>query len=65
MPSADIEPRSVKVPVAAKALGIAVSSCWSEVKAGRLRSFRYGRSVLIPVAALEEWIADREREGAA
>lgn len=30
-----------------------------------LRSFRYGRSVLIPVAALEEWIADREREGAA
>lgn len=65
MPSADIEPRSVKVPIAAKALGIAVSSCWAEVNAKRLRSFRYGRSVLIPVAALDEWIAAREQEGAA
>jgi excisionase family DNA binding protein len=59
-PPVILEPRSVKVSLAAAALGISERSCWDEVKSGRLRSFRYGTRVLIPVAALDEWLKAHE-----
>lgn len=56
-----LEPRAVDVLAAAKALSISRSKCWQEVRrAGRLRSIRYERRVLIPVAALDEWLAAHE-----
>lgn len=60
-PPVILEPRSVGVALAAKALGISEASAWAEQKSGALRSFRYGTRVLIPVAALDEWLAARER----
>jgi excisionase family DNA binding protein len=60
-PPVILEPRSVKVSLAAAALGISERSAWDEVKSGRLRSFRYGTRVLVPVAALDEWLKARDR----
>lgn len=59
-PPVILEPRSVSIALAAKALGISERSAWEETKTGGLRSFRYGSRVLIPVAALDEWLAAHE-----
>jgi excisionase family DNA binding protein len=51
------EPRLVGVKLAARALGISEHSVWREVRDVRLRSFKYGTRTLIPVTALDEWVA--------
>lgn len=56
-PPVILEPRSVGVALAGKALGISERATWSEIRSGRLRSFKYGSRTLVPVAALDEWLA--------
>ncbi len=51
------------VEEAARRLGIGKTLAWELVWAGVLPSVRLGRCVRIPLAALEEWIARRVREG--
>jgi excisionase family DNA binding protein len=63
-PPVVLEPRSVDVFTAAKALGLSEHSCREEIAAGRLRTFRYGVKILVPVAALDEWLAARMKEQA-
>lgn len=60
-PPVVLEPRSVDVPTAAAALGLGEDVVWAEVHAGNLRHIRHGRRVLIPVPALDEWVAEKER----
>ncbi len=51
------------VEEAARRLGIGKTLAWELVWQGVLPSVRLGRCVRIPLAALEEWIARRVREG--
>jgi excisionase family DNA binding protein len=48
---------AVSVPEAAASLGLSIRSTWTLVSTGRLRSIRAGRRVLVPTAALGEFIA--------
>ena len=50
------------VEEAARRLGIGKTLAWELVWAGVLPSVRLGRCVRIPLAALEEWIAQRVRD---
>ncbi len=50
------------VEEAARRLGIGKTLAWELVWAGALPSVRLGRCVRIPLAALEEWIAQRVRD---
>lgn len=43
---------------AATALGISRAKVYEELAAGRLRSVKSGKRRLIPVAALDEWLAE-------
>jgi excisionase family DNA binding protein len=52
-----VEPRLVNVKTAARAIGIAETACYGLLKAGMLRSVKVGRRRLIPVAALDEYVA--------
>lgn len=61
-PPVILEPRSVKVPTAAKALGISETKAWEEVASGALRSFKYGQLRLVPVDALDEWVNAHKEE---
>ncbi len=51
------------VEEAAQRLGIGKTLAWELVWNGELPSVRLGRCVRIPLAALEEWIAQRVAEG--
>lgn len=44
---------------AAAALGIGERLLWSLTNAGRIPHVRVGRTVLYPVAALEQWLAEQ------
>jgi excisionase family DNA binding protein len=55
-----IRPNAVSVAVAAQALGISEDSVYTEIRTGTLRHFRYGKRILIPVTALDEWVEARE-----
>lgn len=46
-------------------LGIGRTRLYDEIASGALRSFRLGRRRMIPVAALEDWLAAREAEASA
>ncbi len=50
------------VEEAARRLGIGKTLAWELVWQGVLPSVRLGRCVRIPLAALEEWIAQRVRD---
>ena len=47
---------------AAESLGISRAKVYEELAAGRLRSVRSGKRRLIPVGALDEWLADLPAE---
>jgi excisionase family DNA binding protein len=47
---------AVDVPGAAERLSIGERTVWDLVHSGRLRSVRIGRRVVIPVAALDEFL---------
>ena len=48
---------ALRVEEAAATVGIGRTKAWTFVYSGEWPSFRIGRSVRIPVAGLEEWIA--------
>lgn len=52
------------VSIAAKRLSIGTTLAWELVRAGKLRSFRVGRRVLVPRVALEEFIRQQLEEHA-
>lgn len=60
-----VPPRLLSVKAAAKALGLAERAVWELIGAERLRSLKVGRRRLIPVAALDECVAQLEGESAA
>ena len=45
------------VPEAAAAIGVGRTTAWGMVRQGVLPTLRVGRRVLVPVAALETWLA--------
>jgi len=46
----------VTVPEAAKMLGISRNFCYQLVREGKLPSIRFGKRILIPLAALEKML---------
>lgn len=48
----------VRVPDAARMLDMGLTATWEMVRAGTLPSKRFGRSVRIPVAAIEQMAAE-------
>lgn len=56
---------TLTVPEAAARLGISVRTVYEWAAAGRLPSVHVGHRVLVPVAALETWVADHTRGGEA
>jgi excisionase family DNA binding protein len=48
---------ALRIAEAARALGISKPTVEAEIRAGRLRVRRVGRRVLVPVAAIEEWLS--------
>lgn len=55
---------AVRIAEAAARLGIGKTVLRTLVRDGELRSFRVGRAVLIPVAELDRFVAERvSREG--
>ncbi|GAA1797245.1 helix-turn-helix domain-containing protein [Planosporangium flavigriseum] len=56
----DIERRSVRPAEAAALLGVCRDTIYVLMRSGRLRSVKLGRARLIPVAAIEELLADSE-----
>lgn len=49
--------RSVRVEAAAQALGISPAFAWRLVASGELGSFKVGRRRLVPVAAIDAYVA--------
>lgn len=54
-------PLLLRIPQAAKRLGIGRDAVAELCRSGQLTSIRKGRTILIPRAALEIWIDDRIR----
>ncbi len=50
---------------AARMLGISRSRCYAMLAAGALPAIRLGRTVRVPRAELERWIADQVTNGVA
>ena len=61
----ETERRALSVDEAALQLGVGRSLAWKLVNEGRLRSIRAGHRVLIPVAALTEFLAGGTSESKA
>ena len=55
-----IEPILVDARTAAASLSLSEPYVYNLIRSGELRSVRIGRRVLIPVAALHQFVADRE-----
>jgi|CZKY01.1.fsa_nt_gi excisionase family DNA binding protein len=51
-----VEKLTLGVAQGAAASGLSKRFLWDEIKAGRLRTVRIGRRVLIPVGALKEFL---------
>jgi len=47
---------ALRLPEAARALGVCTKTVWTWAKAGILPHVRIGRAILFPVAELEEWL---------
>ena len=54
--------RAVSVEEAAIQLGVGRSLAWSLVREGKLRSVRAGHRVLVPLSALDEFLAGEHHE---
>lgn len=50
-------PLLVKLPVAAKLLGLSEKTVWTLAKSGTIPSIKIGASRRFPVAAIESWVA--------
>ena len=48
--------RAVSVEKAAKSLGLGRTLTWQLVKAGKLRTVRAGNRVLVPLAAIDDFL---------
>ena len=66
---AEPEPLAADPPVfalrraeAARALGISPRTLWSLTASGEVPHVRIGKSVVYPVVALQEWLAERARK---
>lgn len=59
------QPRLLPVKAAARALGIPERACWRLISEGQLRSLKVGKRRLVPVAALDEFVAQLDREAGA
>ena len=53
---------AVSIDEACRLTNLSKPTLYSEIEAGRLRSFTQGRRRLISVRALKDWIAARERQ---
>jgi excisionase family DNA binding protein len=53
-----METLAIRATEAAKRLGIGRSKVYELISAGILPSIRIGKSVRVPVSALEKWLAD-------
>lgn len=51
------KPLCVRVPIAAKMLGVGLTKLYELVNAGELQAVKLGRVTLIPIASLESLIA--------
>jgi excisionase family DNA binding protein len=52
----EIEPLALRIPAAARAVGIGVSTMKELVYSGRIRSLKLGTSRVIPVTALQRFL---------
>lgn len=59
-----IEPRAVNLLTAAESLSISTAKLRQEIDNGQLRVIRIGNRVLIPVAAIDEYVERLSGEGA-
>lgn len=59
-----VAPRVLRVEEAAHALGIGRALVYDLIRSGRLRSFKVGSRRLIPLAAIDDLIADLSKEAA-
>jgi excisionase family DNA binding protein len=66
-PPATAVPQLYRIPDAMRLLSMSRSVIYEQLRAGRLRSVRQGRTRLIPAAAIADYIAllEAEAEGAA
>lgn len=58
-----LKPLVVSYTEAGKMLGVCSRVVWQLVKDGKLKATRIGRSVRIPIAELERFIADQTLQG--
>ena len=58
-------PLGYSVPEVMEALGISRQTVYSEINSGRLRSFKIRGRRLVAPKAIDDYVADREREAAA
>ena len=58
-PTADQGPLAVTYSEAGKKLSVCERTIWGLVRDGKLRGFKIGRSVRIPVAELDRFIASQ------
>jgi excisionase family DNA binding protein len=52
----EIEPLALRIPAAARAVGVGVSTMKELVYSGRIRSLKLGTSRVIPVTALQRFL---------
>jgi excisionase family DNA binding protein len=60
----DSLPMAVSIPRAAELLGVGRSSIYKLVNAGRLPRLKIGKRALVPVGALNDFMAELSREAA-
>lgn len=58
------EQRLITVPMAASRLGLSRSKGWQLAQRNEIPVVRIGRSVRVPVDALDEWIREQTQKGA-
>ncbi|MFF4420500.1 helix-turn-helix domain-containing protein [Streptomyces sp. NPDC054840] len=63
--NATVTPVLLKVPEAMRALSLSRTVIYELIRAGRLRAVNEGRARLIPVSAINEYVALLEREAGA
>lgn len=56
-------PLCVRVPMAAKMLGIGSTKLYELIANGQLQTIKLGRVTLVPIASLEQLIADNVSSG--
>jgi len=57
-----LQPLAVAPNDAARLIGIGRTMLYEEIASGRLRSAKHGKRRLIAIAAIKDWLAEREAE---